>query len=74
MKSINEILKQAEEKKEPVFVLRAQDRTSIAMLNTYLSLCTRVDCDKFFIAEVKQIRDAFRDWQHEHPDEVKVPD
>lgn len=57
---------------EPVFVLRAQDRTSVTVLSIYRELCHLVGASVEHIDGVNDVIARFVNWQEINP--VKVPD
>jgi hypothetical protein len=56
---------------EPIFILRAQDKRSPAVIVAYLHAIGR---DAAHIQRVTYVLGLFRDWQHKYPGKVKEPD
>lgn len=73
MKDPRNILEKALARNEPVFVIRAQDSFSQAILSAYYHLAILLSDDKF-IDELEEIREAFIEWQEENRDKLKLPD
>ena len=57
---------------EPVVVFRAQDETTIHLLDYYRILCVLAGSPARHLALIDKTRATFHDWQGEH--DVKVPD
>lgn len=53
---------------EPVFLIRASDRGSIAGLDAYLVLCSSLGDDQERLDNIQQAREFFRVWQNENRD------
>lgn len=62
-----------ESRSEPVFVLRAQDELSGALLREYRELAEEADCSPEFLNEIRKLEEAFDAWQREHEDRVQFP-
>lgn len=58
-----EVERQRFHPEEPVFVLRAQDRTSIPAMEAYLKLCCDLNCPKDHLNGVSIAIEMFRRWQ-----------
>jgi hypothetical protein len=65
---------------EPIFILRAQDRLSVEMIEHYRRFYTQrmmMDQqmpDAQFTADLDECISEFIDWQQRHPDDIKLPD
>ena len=59
---------------EPVIVFRARDGQVPAMLDRYLELCAAAGSPPRHLDLVHRSQAAITRWQHEHPDQVRVPD
>ena len=59
--------------KEPFFIIRAQDRHSLAILRTYASLVSS-SRNHVLEKEINQIGDEFSEWQENNKHLVKDPD
>ena len=55
---------------EPVFIIRAKDVISVAVLEFYRGMCSDTNHADVVDGRVEQ----FRDWQQSNPDLVKIPD
>jgi len=55
---------------EPVFLLRAKDKTTIATLETYLHLCQEAGSPPEHLAGVEQAIQKFKRWQRDHRAQV----
>lgn len=73
-KKDDKILKDAEEQNIPVFVLSAKDSTSIATLNHYFDLCSRMECNEEHLTGISSRISEFKAYQVENPDMIKLPD
>lgn len=77
MKDPNNVLQKALAKNEPVFVIRAQDRLSIAALSAYLNAARLIDesllSDEQY-DEIESIFNSFREWQNDSDNQIKFPD
>lgn len=62
------------ESDEPVFVLRAQDVTSCAVLAEYRRQSEAHGADTEHLAAIAEVQAEFAWWQEEHAGLVKVPD
>jgi hypothetical protein len=56
---------------EPVIVFRAQDKTTIHLLDYYTTLCTLAGSPQRHLDLIARTRQDFTDWQHRN--ETKVP-
>jgi len=74
MKDPRNILEKALSRNEPVFVVRAQDKLSIAAINMYLLAAYFSDMPDKQYTEIYKIHEDFEKWQKENPDKVKMPD
>ena len=59
---------------EPVFLLRAQDVSSVETLYRYIFLQEVPGNDPSFLEELRRIRNEFEDWQVKNSDKVKRAD
>ena len=59
---------------EPVFLIRASDRGSIAGLDAYLALCSSMGDDQERLDNIQQAREFFRVWQSESKDAERRDD
>lgn len=59
---------------EPVFLLRARDVTSGAVLRAYRDQCETYGAPQEHLASIAEVEATFAWWQDEHADLVKVPD
>ena len=67
------MLQSAKENNEPIFIIRAKDKHSTMLLETYLEEC-EFGSPKNHIEEIKEILSDFKKWQKENPDKIKIPD
>jgi len=58
---------------EPVFLLRAQDITSVDTIEAYLSFCERAGSPLEHREAVMEAAGRFLAWQADNRDKVKVP-
>lgn len=58
---------------EPVFLLRAQDQSMVAMLDTYLALCSSLGSPQRHLNGIQEAREVVRTWQQDNPGRVKTP-
>jgi hypothetical protein len=69
------ILREASETGEPVFVFRAKDLLSTLAVTEYLGYLEKFLPNYHEMHEsVHNQLEAIRDWQREHPHEVRLPD
>jgi hypothetical protein len=68
------IIRECEERKEPYFVLRAQDILSTMSLLHYATLVETYVPYSELPDDVAILIRQFRDWQQNHPTQVKLPD
>lgn len=59
---------------EPVFIIRAQDKYSLEVLEFYLQMCKSRKVDKKKLDKISQELTDFKAWQEEHSKQVKKPD
>lgn len=59
---------------EPVFLFRASDRMLPQLLNVYGQICKHGGSPDRHLQMITDARNEILAWQHEHADEVKVPD
>jgi hypothetical protein len=62
------------ESDEPVFILRAQDGTSVATLFAYMQESAKIGAPEEHIAAVDEVISDFMRWQTENHNLVKAPD
>lgn len=68
------IIEDSEREGFPIFVLSARDMISISIIQHYRSLCKAEECGIDHINEISLRIDEFREWQHTHKEQVKLPD
>jgi hypothetical protein len=59
---------------EPVIVFRARDKTTLQLLAAYYYLCMAYGSPARHLLLIKSAEARFKQWQQEHPDEVRIPD
>lgn len=59
---------------EPIFILRAQDKLAIHVIQEYAAMADEVGIPATFVEDVEDDVMAFTMWQKENPDRVKYPD
>lgn len=61
---------------EPLFVIRAQDKLGLSVLDHYIHLyCVLADpVDRNFLDILETTRAEFLNWQRKNLDRVKIPD
>ena len=59
---------------EPVIVFRARDVTTVDLLAYYLMRCIKKGSPQRHLNLIVATVERFKNWQRDHPDEVKVPD
>lgn len=59
---------------EPIFILRAQDRSSVETLKFYTEEQVRPGNDPVFMDNLRQVKDEFEHWQIENSEKVKRAD
>lgn len=59
---------------EPVIVFRARDGLAPGVLAHYAQLCRDAGSPDFHVALALENERAFRQWQEENPQQVRVPD
>jgi hypothetical protein len=59
---------------EPIFIIRAQDRVSVAAIEAYAHLNETEGNDPTFMDNLRQVADQFNHWQVEHSHLVKRAD
>lgn len=59
---------------EPVIVFRARDRLTPEVIEHYAQLCGQAGSPDFHVSRVLSAARSFRQWQQEHPDQVRTPD
>lgn len=59
---------------EPVFIIRAKDKTSIQALLQYATSAHAAGSSVEFVRDVIASAVRFDDWQKKYPDVVKIPD
>jgi hypothetical protein len=59
---------------EPIFILRAQDKKSVKLLDSYLLLCQGSGCSGDHLEAIEENIKRFEDWQSQNPSAVKLPD
>lgn len=62
------------EEDEPLFLLRAQDKASVATLKSYRHHARDYGAPVPHLVEVDLVIAAFVEWQDAHPDRMKAPD
>ena len=72
MKDPLEMIQTCQETGEPIFVLRAQDKCSVAAIAAYNVACALLNVDKEQLYETQHIFTEFIQWQGEN--NVKLPD
>lgn len=70
----DKIIKDSKERGIPIFVITAKDVSSIPTLQEYLTNCALDGAGHDHRIDVQARIDEFRQWQIEHPTEVKIPD
>ena len=73
-KKDQKILKDAEQKQIPVFVITAKDANSLQALREYLEICVDDGCSLAHIAGIQDRIEEFEKWQAKNIDLVKQPD
>lgn len=68
------ILAAAAQRGEPVFVFRAKDLLATFALEAYAEALHKFGAPLEHQEGVANQRDAFREWQQDHPDMVRLPD
>lgn len=68
------ILVDSEKKGIPVFVLTAKDKLSHQIINEYLNLAVKENCNVDFINGVEEVVNDFADWKQENNHLIKLPD
>lgn len=58
---------------EPVVVFRARDAKLPAVLTYYRDLCRLSGSPDRHIDLIQNTRETVRNWQEEHPDQVRIP-
>ena len=58
---------------EPVFLIRAQDRVAVALLDRYAMLAEAAGSPPRHLTGTREAIERFVAWQSEHPDRVKTP-
>lgn len=61
-------------KKEPVFVIRAQDATALGNIEGYIARAEQHGCSEAFIQGIGDVVTDFQEWQAANADKVKNPD
>lgn len=59
---------------EPVFVLRPTDELALPVIRYWIALARQHGSPKEKIDGAIRAASLMSDWQHAHPDRVKVPD
>lgn len=59
---------------EPLFILRASDRTAIHVVNTWITIAEFADIPKKKINDAIRLRDMMLNWQSINPQKLKMPD
>jgi hypothetical protein len=73
-KKDDQIIKNAEEKNIPIFVLVAKDKLSRRAIAHYLCDCLEENCSEEHSRNVRSRLIEFKEWQDLNPDQVKKPD
>ena len=69
------IIKDANEKNIPIFVLTAKDKLSYnTIADYYHSSCINANCSKEFLDDLKGRIQEFKQWQEDNKEMVKIPD
>lgn len=59
---------------EPIFIVRAQDGLSRAILKRYMEVSEITSRDDDFLDELYELSETFYTWQQNNADKVKLPD
>lgn len=59
---------------EPLFIVRGKDRLAPALIEKYANLAEDYGASEEFVNEIWSLYWEMKDWQHAHPDRIKVPD
>jgi hypothetical protein len=73
-KKDDKIITDAQSRNIPIFVIIAKDAHSVKTLEEYFLLCDAEGATAEHIIAVQERIDEFRQWQIDHPDQVKLPD
>jgi hypothetical protein len=68
------IIKDAEEKGIPIFVIVAKDAASVETLEAYKRNCIKAGSDLNHVTGINERIEEFRNWQFQNTSQVKVPD
>lgn len=74
MKDPIKMIQTCQETGEPIFVLRAKDKCSIAAIGSYNMACTLLNVDTEQLQETQSMFREFLKWQDNNADKVKIPD
>lgn len=59
---------------EPIIILRAQDKCTVAALDEYFARCCEANASKEHLQSIRERINEFRIWQRANYDKVKTPD
>ena len=68
------IIKDAEEQNIPIFVFTAKDLLSVEVLENYLNMCEREECNIDHLKGIDVRIYEFKEWQIKNENIVKKPD
>jgi len=73
-KKDEQIIKNAEEQKIPIFTLVAKDSCTVDTLYDYFNHCQNAGCSQEHLKGIDKRIQEFEQWQELHPLKVKEPD
>jgi len=74
-KSAQDILNKADERDEPVFIIRAKDIFALPTLNYYIAQVKNYGpSSPDFLQELHSIREAMKSWRDDNVERVHYPD
>lgn len=59
---------------EPIFILRASDKTAIHIVNMWINISEALGVNKNKISEAIDARNSMTVWQHVNHEKMKLPD
>jgi len=59
---------------EPVFVIRAKDKSAPAAIRAYANVAREAGADDSHVRAARAVAAGFEEWQHRNPALVKCPD